>query len=469
MAKFLKGQRNVDKLAYKGFVYGKGSKNITTQNWRCEWFKSEKCRGSASIAVNFQEGCIVRELATHNHPPDPARVELGVQATQMLQIAADTNDPPRRIVSDMMIGLSEEAQARAPKRKAVTQQIQRKRRRVEGYEQEPRHEAFQIPERFRTAVHSGQAVRFLLHDDFDEEGNEVDGEDGNRLIIFASDTMLDILREAETWMMDGTFKCSPNLFFQLYTIHGVLRGYTIPAVYALMPGKRIASYSRLFEILNNHAPELNPRTVIMDFERAPSTALLRVFPEARIQRCFFHLSQSVWRKTQEVGLSVQYTGQQEVRRVVKSVAALAFIPPTDVVAAFEEIEDEIEGMDEEIELRQLLDYFEDTYIGRRDRRGRRRSPLFPLETWSVHQAVLDGRHRTQNRIEGWHRALQSNFDGVHPSVFRFFRGLQREEGLQHSEVIKMRGGIEGPKTKKKYADVTTAVLRIVQHKTNLSP
>lgn len=49
--------------------------------------------------------------------------------------------------------------------------------------------------------------RFLLKDN---------GEDGgSRIIIFATDRMLELLGNATDWYMDGNFKLAPSLFRQL--------------------------------------------------------------------------------------------------------------------------------------------------------------------------------------------------------------------------------------------------------------
>lgn len=51
--------------------------------------------------------------------------------------------------------------------------------------------------------------RFLLHDSgFGDE---------NRMIVFASDQALDLLKQSDHWLGDGTFSVSPSIFFQVCT------------------------------------------------------------------------------------------------------------------------------------------------------------------------------------------------------------------------------------------------------------
>ena len=63
------------------------------------------------------------------------------------------------------------------------------------------------------------------------------------------------LAESGHWYADGTFKVCPELFFQLYIVHGQRGGRISPCVFALLPNKTKATYIRffreLFNILNN--------------------------------------------------------------------------------------------------------------------------------------------------------------------------------------------------------------------------
>lgn len=48
----------------------------------------------------------------------------------------------------------------------------------------------------------------------------------------------------------------------------------------------------------------------------------------------------------------------------------------------------------------VVNYFEDNFIGRPDRRGNRRNPLFPLTLWNINQRVVEALPRTNNSVEG---------------------------------------------------------------------
>src|SRR6202012_3906400 len=84
----------------------------------------------------------------------------------------------------------------------------------------------------------------------------------------------------------------------------------LPLVYVLMTGKAEVIYRRMFQDLNEfaeeHDIELRPSTIITDFEKASINASHHEFPGVNNKGCFFHLSQSGWRKIQESGLASQY-------------------------------------------------------------------------------------------------------------------------------------------------------------------
>ena len=48
-------------------------------------------------------------------------------------------------------------------------------------------------------------------------------DDNNRILIFASAIDVNRLSRCSTWLMDGTFKTSPDIFYQLWVLHGLYR------------------------------------------------------------------------------------------------------------------------------------------------------------------------------------------------------------------------------------------------------
>jgi len=54
--------------------------------------------------------------------------------------------------------------------------------------------------------------------------------DENIILIFGTQSGLDAMEKYDNWACDGTFKCCPEIFYQLFTIHS-----TAPQIFALLP------------------------------------------------------------------------------------------------------------------------------------------------------------------------------------------------------------------------------------------
>ena len=46
----------------------------------------------------------------------------------------------------------------------------------------------------------------------------------DRFLNFSNEQKFDLLESTPQWHADETIKCCPALFYQLYTVHGVLNG-----------------------------------------------------------------------------------------------------------------------------------------------------------------------------------------------------------------------------------------------------
>jgi hypothetical protein len=128
------------------------------------------------------------------------------------------------------------------------------------------------------------------------------------------------------------------------------------------------------------------------------------------------------------GLQPEYVNDQDIRKYVKYLAALAFVPVNRVRDAFDTISSSPDFPENDA-LEDLYSYFERTYVGSRRRRGRTVAPRYEVAFWSMWERVASDLPRTNNIVEGWHREIQASLDGDHPSIWRFLRFLQREETL----------------------------------------
>ena len=108
-----------------------------------------------------------------------------------------------------------------------------------------------------------------------------------------------------------------------------------------------------------------------------------------------------------------------------------FVPPKDVIKAFKEIKalgTSCKKFDP------MFTYFETFYIGKLVRKSEtmRKVPVYPIKRWNVFSRVRDGKARTNNSQEVWHKIF--SYDAkVHPFFNKFVENFRLEQ--QHTEVF----------------------------------
>src|SRR5699024_9749126 len=82
--------------------------------------------------------------------------------------------------------------------------------------------------------------------------------------------------------------------------------------------------------------DLEPQTIMSDFEKAAINVFEEVFPTAINTGCFFHFQQSIWRRIQQVeGLATMYRTGEEFALQIRKLPASAFVPQDEVIRAYE--------------------------------------------------------------------------------------------------------------------------------------
>ncbi|KAF0749458.1 MULE domain-containing protein [Aphis craccivora] len=217
------------------------------------------------------------------------------------------------------------------------------------------------------------------------------------------------------WFADGTFKSVPNIFTQLYTIHGNISSTVYPLICILICKKNENSYSEVLNQINILKPNLQPKSIVMDFEQA----FIKSF--------------------KELNSDVTIYGYVIFAHEIKKLSALAFVPVDNVISAFEELINSDYYVENEENLQTVVDYFEDTWIGRLTRGG---SP------------------RTNNAVEGWHRAFNSALGANHITVWKFINMLKREQGLQKAKMEQQIAGVPQQKKRRKYKDLDERLVAV---------
>jgi len=136
-----------------------------------------------------------------------------------------------------------------------------------------------IPETYKL---TNKNETFLAYDSGSSESSE------SRILIFTTQYNLNMLQETNDWFGDGTFKSVPSIFSQLYTIHCYTGSLVIPLVYILMTSRTKKAYAEVLRQFLILKPDLNPKSIKIDFEQSFILAFKEIFPNAHISGCFFH-------------------------------------------------------------------------------------------------------------------------------------------------------------------------------------
>jgi hypothetical protein len=225
-------------------------------------------------------------MAEHNHEADFEQLEVRSLKTRMKLQAEESSATLREIFDaetrnstvSSLIGFAEVESTLYKQRRRALPPLPTDAASV--------YEALlDAPERFRSCEGSAASV------------------DGGIAVFFAHPDMLQQLRQASTWCMDGTFRTVPGAFYQLLTV-GFIRYDTFwPAVYILLNRKTAALYkAALTHLTDQLVPLQTPDTVVTDYEVALITAAEQVFPGVTVAGCWFHYCQAVVGKFKSNGL-----------------------------------------------------------------------------------------------------------------------------------------------------------------------
>lgn len=260
-----------EKLINENFIYNYEKTLVNqTQYWRCEQRRKLYCHGSVkTIKVNGNYKIISCE--EHNHLASPEQVLKQTFNLELKKAAKETSLPPSRIHQELYSKLTKDEAFYVNNYNAARQVIKNARKDLVPREPQNVHE-FEVPDMFSS---------FLLTDVSDIKEN--------RVIIFCQPNHAKLLCESETVLMDGTFSIVSKLFYQLYTIHGLvsrINNETMPLVYCLMTSKSSDAYRLLFTTLKSvfkekYDYEFDPTSFLIDFEIAAINIIKEVCPEIK--------------------------------------------------------------------------------------------------------------------------------------------------------------------------------------------
>ena len=382
-------------------------------------------------------------MKEHSHPADETGVSVEKCRHSMKSSASTANDKPNQILTFAAAAAPDEVQARLPAAETIKRVLRRVRAHHRPKDPNTLHEL--IIEGQWSQTSGEHPTTFLKYDN----GQDAD----ERVVIFATDAHLQQLASCEVWCMDGTFAVAPRLFHQLYVVQGKCNGVFLPLAYALLQRKTQTSYEVMLRVLEEAG--CDPSVVIVDFERSVELALHAVFGEhVTIQYCFYHLTQSIWRKIQSLGLTNLYESDDDFRLFCGQIDALAFLPLHEVSEGMTYLRESAPE-----ESTPLLEYFDTNYVTGHLRprpqtpdlqlRFRRVPPIFAPAQWNMHEVTLANQPRTNNVSEGWNNKFRNLVGQSHPTVWKLIECLQAECARVSAVLLQDERGVRPKKRIKK--------------------
>uniref|UniRef100_A0A6P7FMX7 Uncharacterized protein LOC114331989 n=1 Tax=Diabrotica virgifera virgifera TaxID=50390 RepID=A0A6P7FMX7_DIAVI len=274
-------------------------------------------------------------------------VEVAQVVTKMKKRATETNEGTIVVINECLRNTSQACHGRLPNTGAMRKFIRRKRNEVHAAPSNPTTvEELVIPESYRVyTLQDGVEENFLLADD---------GEGLQRILIFGRESWLQHLQTSDVWYGDGTFAIAPSLFLQVYTVIATKYNGVHPIFYAMLPNKTRSTYTRMFELIRQIVPNLQPRAIHCDFEQAAFKAMEDCFPGVDINGCFFHLAQNMKKQVAAMGYTREYNADPQFALNCRMLTALAFVPIEHLDDAFAVLAEALPA-----EHQPLVDWFED--------------------------------------------------------------------------------------------------------------
>ncbi|XP_041354461.1 uncharacterized protein LOC121372235 [Gigantopelta aegis] len=170
------------------------------------------------------------------------------------------------------------------------------------------------------------------------------------------------------------------------------------------------------------------------------------FPHAEVKGCFFHFTQAIWRKTQELGLAVLYKEDPAVQTWIRRAAGLPLLPIAQVQDAW------LEAMNDGPDVPQaeaFNDYVVLTWVDDDSR--------FPLIVWNHH---LTTGPRTNNNLEGFHSRMNRSIQVHHPNIYRFVELIKGIETSERAKLRQINFGAAPPPRKRVYKQNENRIVRM---------
>ncbi|KAG0432055.1 hypothetical protein DMUE_5521 [Dictyocoela muelleri] len=402
-------KRNKEMLLYKGHAYHLRRKTNKTKQWRC---RNRNCSGSVETSLTN----IFEKENPHECEPNFGQNEIFYLKNEAKKRSMTTRESSRDIIDNLLLQISPETIPFLPKYRSLVNFSSRNKKN----EIIITNSRDDIPEIIKK---TSRGENFYL---FDSGIDDIE-----RVVVFSTETNIIHMSYNKIWICDGTFRSAPRGFYQIYTIMAIINQKSYPLAYFIMKKKSLESYKIAFRFLKSKLKSM-PELILIDFEAASLNCLREIFQETRVEGCYFHFSQLIWRRIQALSLSVLYKKEKQFRLCVKMIISLAFVPIESVHYLGEDLSEFFKNIGFSEELNNLWLWFKNLYLNKENISLN----IFSVKFWSINERFMCMDPLTTNSIEGWHRSLNMNIRIPHPSILEMGLELLREQRKVEFMIIK---------------------------------
>lgn len=422
-AHFVRSSKGGMLLNFNNFLYRKDK----TVNEKIYY----KCRtANCKARVVIEGGYVINDSGDHHHNNDDAAITKR-QFVNNLQDSAITNVMPLpHLYREQVANQNDDHHVQIPTFHTVKDCVYRARRKT-------------LPPLPQTAadfiVDPVVTERCLIFD--------VMNDNNQRIIGFTSNVLIRHLADCTRIQFDGTFDSVPEIFAQLYILHGKVMGTWQPLVFTLLPSKDQATYQRLWQEIHNQVRIVTNRTMLTnyalgDFEVGALNSVLREWPNLRppvLKGCLFHYNQAVLRKAKQLGLWIPYREDNEVKTMVRHLMALPLMPPHEMDEVWLLITANAPGPDHpnHQHCNNLLDYMVTTWVDNDAR--------FHRDIWNHYAEDAD---RTTNAAESSHHRINTACGKHRLNIHAYCRQIMTEIINSERRIVQLEQGFPAPPKKR---------------------
>ena len=314
-------------LIHGGFAWTrKNERKDGVTVWRCSCRVSAACGAVLWTTKDAAGNMTIVRSTGHSHESDP---------DALIRISADSAVRASAVVSvENTQNLIAEVVTTLPVEEHVALNERRLRRTVYSAKMRAR-KAAGVEDGIYTSLQDLVLPGKLLENRSESILLGDTGPHDERILCFGVERHFRLLEETSVVLGDGTFQVVPVLWKQQYSLQVVLNGFTIPALFFVVPGKTKALYNRLFRIVLDLVPGVVSKTWVFDFEASMVSAHRELMVDGVSAGCFFHLSNAVHRKIDSMGWRRKYAEDASFRRRVVALSKLAYLPLDFVSRAFD--------------------------------------------------------------------------------------------------------------------------------------